>query len=173
MEENSSSSGLTLKECFLCDEFPPTTAAAEAASGGEIAAAFTRHFVSFHLVVKRNSRRKECKYCLKKFEDARSLGLHTVCLHLLRSNFFVPTATTPSPKTMKLTLAVTTDTSVSSAHKLCGAGTTAAQGCSCRASWVCWNRKMQGPLLGTTQQRPPHRRGFFLRFLCEMMHTCL
>ncbi len=33
---------------------------------------------------------KDCKYCRKKFEDAHGLGLHTVCLHLLRSNFFCP-----------------------------------------------------------------------------------
>ena len=116
-----SHSGLTLRECVLCDELPPRAAAASGdelrAEEAKIAAVFVRHFVRCHLAADRSSRRKECKYCLKKFEDARSLGLHTVCLHLLRSNFFVPTATTPSPKTTELTLPVTTATSVSSARE--------------------------------------------------------
>ena len=67
-----SHSGLTLRECVLCDELPPRAAAA-AASGDElraeeakIAAVFVRHFVRCHLAAERSSRRKECKYCLGK-----------------------------------------------------------------------------------------------------------
>jgi transposase-like protein len=95
--DESNSSGLTLKECVLCNELPPTTAAAAAPLGdklraeeAEIAAAFTRHFVRCHLAAERHSRRKECKYCLEKFEDPRGLGRHSVRLHLFWSNFFCP-----------------------------------------------------------------------------------
>ncbi len=89
-----SHSGLTLRECVLCDELPPRTAAASGdelrAEEAKIAAVFVRHFVRCHLIAERSSRRKECKYCLEKFEYLRDLGRHTVRLHLLRSNFFCP-----------------------------------------------------------------------------------